>query len=393
VSDQEVRLTVAQHRRLKTIEAALERRLTNRQAADALALSVRQVQRLKGKVQRDGPAGIRHGNTGRTPWNRLDDDLREQILHLAATTYADYNFSHLADVLPVEQHISVSDETLRRLLRPAGLGRAMRRRKVHRRRRQRRQREGELLFLDGSPHRWFGPDHPMVCLLLASDDATGKPLYGRFQPQEDRDGCFAVCDRLFRAHGLPAAFYLDRASHFIRTDHRAAKDGRLVPPTAFQIAMHTLAVRVIFANSPQARGRAERLNGTFQDRLVAELVRYRIHTSQRATRYLNERFIPRYAKRFACPPADPTPAWRDLHPQLDLAGVLCVKSTRVIANDNTVRYGGLTYQLEPPRGRRHLVKATIEVQQRFDKTIHFVHPRYGSLKAKPISRRKELNLL
>jgi transposase len=393
VSDQEVRLTVAQHRRLKTIETALEGRLTNRQAAHALALSLRQVQRLKRKVHRDGPAGIRHGNTGRRPWNRLTDDLRERILHLAATTYAGYNFSHLADVLPAEQDITVSDETLRRLLRPAGFGRPMRRRKAHRRRRQRRQREGELLFLDGSPHRWFGPDYPMACLLLTSDDATGKPLAGRFQPQEDRDGCFAVCDRLFRTCGLPAAFYLDRASHFIRTDHRAAKDGRPLPPTAFQIAMHTLAVRLIFANSPQARGRAERLNGTFQDRLVAELARYRIHTCQRATRYLNERFIPRYVERFAHPAGDPTPAWRALDGSIDLDGILCVKSTRVVANDNTVRYGAVTYQLEPPSGRRHLVKAAIEVQQRFDKTIHFVHPGYGPLKAKPISRRKELNLL
>jgi transposase len=393
VSDQEVRLTVAQHQRLTTVEAAIQRRLTNRQAAEALGLSVRQVQRLKGKVGRGGPASIRHGNTGRRPWNRLDDALRQRIIHLATTTYAGYNFSHLADVLPLEQDITVSDETLRRLLRPAGLGRPLRRRKAHRRRRQRRQREGELLFLDGSPHRWFGPDHPMVCLLLASDDATGKPLSGRFQPQEDRDGCFAVCDDLFRAHGLPAALYLDRASHFIRTDHRAAKDGRPVPPTAFQIAMRTLAVRLIFANSPQARGRAERLNGTFQDRLAAELLRYRIHTCQRATRYLNERFIPRYAKRFACPAADPTPAWRRLDPTVDLAGILCVKSTRVVANDNTVRYGGVTYQLEPPPGRRHLVKASIEVQEHFDKSIHLVHPDYGVLKAKPTSAPKQPNLL
>jgi transposase len=384
---------VAQHQRLTTVEAAIQRRLTNRQAAEALGLSVRQLQRLKGKVQRDGPAGIRHGNTGRRPWNRLDDGLRQRIIHLAATTYAGYNFSHLADVLPLEQDITVSDETLRRLLRPAGLGRPLRRRKVHRRRRQRRQREGELLFLDGSPHRWFGPDHPMVCLLLASDDATGKPLVGRFQPQEDRDGCLAVCDRLFRSYGLPAAFYLDRASHFIRTDHRAAKEGRPIPPTAFQIAMRTLAVRLIFANSPQARGRAERLNGSFQDRLVAELHRSGIHTYRRANRYLNERFIPRYAKRFGRPAADPTAAWRSLDPTIDLAGVLCVKSTRVVANDNTVRYGGVTYQLEPPRPRRHLVKATIEVQQRFDKRIRLVHPDYGALKAKPISARKEPNLL
>lgn len=392
MNDQE-RLTVAQHQRLKTVEAAIEGRLTNRQAAEALGLSIRQFQRLKGKVRQKGPPGVRHGNTGRQPANRFDDDLRDRVIHLAATTYAGYNFSHLADVLAEEQNIVVCDETIRCWLRPAGLGRPMRRRPAHRRRRTRRQREGELLFLDGSPHRWFGPEDAMVCLLLASDDATGKPLGGRFQPQEDRDGCFAVCDLVFRLCGLPAAFYLDRASHFIHTDHRAQKEGRPSPPTAFQIAMNTLAIRLIYANSPQARGRGERLNGSFQDRLVAELQRHDIHACDEATRYLNEQFIPRYTKRFARPPAEPIPAWRDLDPNIDLATILCVKSTRVVANDNTIRYGGVTYQIEPPRPRRHLAKARIEVQQRFDHSIHLVHPELGPLKASPISPQKEPNLL
>ena len=391
--DQECTLTVAQSQKHQVVQTAIDGHITNAQAAGALSLSVRQIQRLKAKVHHAGPAGIRHGNAGKEPHNKLPADLRRKIIHLAATTYADYNFSHLADALSDDDGIVVSDETLRRLLRPVGHGSKVRRCKVHRRRRERRRKEGELLFLDGSPHPWLGPHNPPVCLLLSTDDATGKPLWGKFQPQEDRDGCMEVCYRTFLKHGLPLAYYLDRGSQFIQTDHLAAIQGRKVPPTAFQIAMKTLNIDLIFANSPQARGRGERINGSFQNRLVAELVRYAICDCKRATRYLNQVFIPRYCRRFGRPAADPAPAWRPLDPALSLPSILCAKYQRIVSNDNTVSFAGIVYQIEPPAGRHHLVHAKIEVQQRFDGSIHLVHPRYGELTIHKIARHKELLLV
>jgi transposase len=390
VIPQECTLTVSQSQRFQVLQAALDGHMTNAQAAGALSKSVRQVQRLKARVRSLGPSGVRHGNAGRPPHNKLPPVLRQKILDLAASTYADYNFSHLADTLPEEQGIVVSDETLRRLLRPAGHGGKVRRTKTHRRRRLRRSQEGELLFLDGSPHPWFGDGHEPVCLLLSTDDATGKPIYGQFQPQEDRDGCMEVCYRTFRKHGLPLAYYLDRGSQFIQTDHLAAHQGLKIPPTAFQVAMKTLAIDLIFAHSPQARGRGERINGSFQNRLVAELVRFRIGDCKRATRYLNQVFIPRYCRRFGQPAADPEPAWRTLDPALNLPSILCAKHQRIVSNDNTVSFAGVVYQVEPPVGRHHLVHAKIEVQQRFDGSIHLVHPRYGELTKHKIARHKEL---
>lgn len=386
---QECTLTVAQSQKHQVIQTAIDGHITNAQAAGALGKSIRQVQRLKAKVRILGPPGVRHGNAGRTPHNRLPPDLRQKILDLAATVYRDYNFSHLADVLPEDHGIVVSDETLRRLLRPVGHGGKVRHYKTHRRRRQRRSKKGELLFLDGSPHPWFGPDHEPVCLLLSTDDATGKPLYGKFQPQEDRDGCMEVCYRTFLKHGLPLAYYLDRGSQFITTDHRAASQGRPIPPTAFQIAMKTLNIDLIFANSPQARGRGERINGSFQNRLVAELVRYGICDCKRATKYLNRLFIPRYCRRFGRPAADPVPAWRPLDPMLHLPSILCAKHQRIVSNDNTISFAGAVYQVEPPVGRHHLVHAKIQVQQRFDGSIHLIHPRYGELSHRKITRHKQ----
>ena len=192
MNDSEVKLTLNQVQRYEIGKALCEGCMTNDEAALALGLCRRQVQRLKHRLQAAGPQGLVHGNTARPPANKTPEQRKQQVVDLAITTYAQFNFSHLADILAEDHRIYVSDETLRRWLRPLGHGHAPRRGK-HRRRRTRRSREGELLFLDGSPHPWFGPRHPSCCLLLASDDATGKPLWGKFQPEEDRDGCFEVC--------------------------------------------------------------------------------------------------------------------------------------------------------------------------------------------------------
>ena len=151
--------------------------------------------------------------------------------------------------------------------------------------------------------------------------------------------------------------------------------------------MSLLKVGLIFAYSPQARGRGERLNGTFQDRLVAELGVAKITTARRATEYLNDVFIPRYGRRFGHDPADERPAWRALPAGIDLKAVLSAKFTRTVANDYTVRFEGQTYQLLPPVRCPSLARSEIEVQQRFDGSIHFRHARHGAIPAKRLRRR------
>jgi len=390
VSHQEVKLTVKQVQRYETVQAALEGRLGTAQAAAALRLSVRQVQRLKRRVEAAGPVGVVHGNTGREPPNKTPPALRDEVLALATARYVQFNFSHLADTLAEDHHLIVSDETLRRWLRPMGHGTAVRRAKVHRRRRTRRPREGELLFLDGSPHPWFGEGHPPVCLLLSSDDATGKPLWGKFQPTEDRDGCFEVSFRVFSKFGLPGGFYLDCGSQFITTRHGGlhVKQGPQTEPTHFQKAMEALGIELLFAHSPQARGRGERLNGSFQGRLVAELAVRGITDCAAATRYLNETFIPRYARRFAKPPASVVAAWRPVPEGIELRRVLAARHARTVANDNTVRLDGIIYQLYPPARCHHLVRAKVEAQRRFDGTVRFFHPEHGYLRAEALPRQE-----
>ena len=317
--------------RLRVVETTLSGR-SARDAAAMLQLSVRQVFRLKARVRTQGARGIIHGNSGRRPANAKPVDLHQRVLKLRRTLFRKYNDGHFAEALEEEYQLKVNPETLRRWLRAADISAKRRHRSPsnHRRKRERRARFGELVFIDGSPHPWLGPAQPSSTLILATDDATGMPLYGQFDPQETLAGCFSVFYHVSRRYGLPEGLYLDRASQFTTTRHGGIhvlqRDDK---PTHFEIAMQALAVQLIFANSPQARGRGERINQSFQDRLVAELDHHHITDPAAATDYLNRVFIPKHAKRFGVKPRDPAAAFKPIPEGLDLRTVMGITGRMV----------------------------------------------------------------
>ena len=183
----------------------------------------------------------------------------------------------------------------------------------------------------------------------------------------------------------PRCSYLDRAGQFTTTRHggihRQQRDDQ---PTAFEIAMQRLGVKLIFADSPQARGRGERLNRSFQGRLVAELAHQGIQDMSAATVYLNERFIPGYRKRFAVAPRAAESAFRPALEGTDLRRILCVETIRVVTSDNTISLRGFRYQLRPPRSCRTLCFCRVTVQGWFDGIIHVYHPHMGEIPVEPI---------
>lgn len=359
------------------IESLHRKKMTNNEAALAIGCSKRQVQRIKKRVEQIGPAGVCHGNKGRVPVHAFSHEFRNRVIDLAQQRYFDFNFSHLADILTEAEGIQVNRETLRQWLRPLGFGKKVRSKPIHRKRRKRSAREGSILFLDGSPHPWFS-ETPST-LILCTDDATGKPLYGLFQDQEDLNGCLKVCMAVFKKYGLPVSFYLDRASQFITTRYSGIHITQSAcQKTQFQRAMEQLSIGLIFAHSPQARGRGERINGTFQDRLVAEMRFKGIDNARDAMAYLNKSFIPRYAKRFGVPPED-IPAWRALPPNTDLRNILCTLFQRTVKNDNTVSVNGSNLQLMATRNRPHLVQAKVNVKQWLDGSWHVFHPTEGEI--------------
>ena len=291
------------------------------------------------------------------------------VVHLARTRYAGANHTHLSELLAERESIDIGRTTLRRILLDAGLSSPRRRRPPkHRVRRQRMPREGMRIQMDGSRHPWLGDQAPPFALLIAVDDATGAVVDALFCGQEDSRNYFLLIQGLVQRLGVPVALYTDRHAVFRHTP------GSGLPgmPTQFSLVMDELGIQMIFAQSPQAKGRVERTAGTFQDRLVTELRLAGASDIGEANRVL-EQFLPRFNRRFGVPPQHPEPAFRSLDPELCLEQVLCFKHNRRVARDNTVQFQLHTLQVLPGPERPSYAGAAVEVLKGLDGRLSVRH--------------------
>jgi hypothetical protein len=233
-----------------------------------------------------------------------------------------------------------------------------------------------LLQVDASRHDWLEGRGPWLSLVGGIDDATGRVPWACFREQEDAFGYFQLLREVVRRHGIPMALYSDRHSIFFQTrDREWTLEEQLAgrrQPTQFGRLLEELGVELILAMSPQAKGRVERLWGTFQDRLASELRLVGASNREQADQVL-WRYLPRHNRRFGVAPQDPTAAWLPWPRDRRLEDVFCFKYRRVVANDNSVRFG--PYRLDiPPNGRRpSYARVRVEVQERFDGTLHLHH--------------------
>lgn len=362
-----------EQRRLYVLDELTAGRLTTIEAALALDVSIRHLQRLKARYQREGIAALSHGNRGRRPWNAISDDLAGQVVELARTRYGGRNHSHLADLLAEREGIILERSTIRRILVRAGLPSPRPRRPpAHRSRRERMHRAGVLLQADGSRHRWFGPELPFTTLIGAIDDATGTLPAALFREHEDAAGYLALLRAIIKGPGIPLALYVDRHGIFTkRASERLTLEEELTGtrlPTQVGRALDELGIQRIHALSAQGKGRIERMWATIQGRLVAELRLAGITTIEAANDYLPG-FLARLNARFGVPATDPEIAYRPLPVELDLTRIGCFKYGRVVAADNTIRFGGRVLQLGSATGRRSLARARVEVHERLDGSL------------------------
>jgi len=225
--------------------------------------------------------------------------------------------------------------------------------------------EGMLLQLDGSHHRWLEDRGPWLTLFLAIDDATGTVPYAIFREREDTLGYFELLKVIINRCGIPLGVYTDRDAifHVARGPNNGAG-----PLTQFGRALRELGVTHVLAHSPEAKGRVERANGTFQDRLVAELRLSGASTVLEANLVLWD-FLPRFNQRFGVPAAQPGKAYRPISPGTDTDGILCLKERRRVARDNTVQYRQRNLQLFPDADKVSYTGAYVEVQERLDGQI------------------------
>jgi transposase len=371
--DGTVTLNARDQLRVMTLNRVLEGALTAGEAADQLGLSERQLRRLLAAYRKEGAAAIPHRNRGRPPAHALGAAVRARVLALSRETYAATNDSHFRDLLEEREGIALSLSAVRRIRRAAGEASPRQRRPpAHRQRRERRPREGMLLQLDGSPHDWLQGRGPWLTLLAAIDDATGKVAGAVWREQEDSLGYLALLAEIVTAVGRPEAVYHDRSGIFVHHDHeRETLEEQLAgerEPRQVGRALAELGIASIAAQSPQAKGRIERLFGTLQDRLVAELALAGAASQAAAAAVLAE-FLPRFNRRFGVPAAEPGAAYRPLPPELDVRQVCCLKHRRVVANDDTIAFEGRRLQLVPGRERLTYVRAAVEVRQHLDGTL------------------------
>lgn len=393
-----IEMSVRELKRCWIVGKAVEKRITQRKAAELMDLSERQVRRLIRRFRREKEKGLIHRLRGIPSNRRIGEDLKHQVLRLYQTHYEGFGPTLAQEKLLECNKIQINRETLRQWLIEAKLWQKRVYRKAHRQWRERKACFGEMVQMDGSHHDWLEGRGPKMVLMAYVDDATGN-VYGRFY---DYEGMWPAMESFyFYAHryGLPQSVYLDRHTTYKSNGKMTVKDeleGKEEPKSHFQKALGRLGVEVIHAYSPQAKGRVERQFATFQDRLIKEMRLKNIKTQEEANQFM-ENYLPGYNRRFSKPPHSSA----DLHRRsrdIKLVSALSVQTPHVLRNDNTVRHGGKFYQITDHFYHRRPKRLT--VQERMDGKLliyddkrslcfqEICEPEKKELKLKPKLKRK-----
>ena len=352
--------------RLEILSRVREKRMTQSKAGEILGLGVRQVRRLVKALDADGPAGLNSKKRGRPSNRKLDPAFRERVIGLVKSNYADFGPTLANEKLEELHGIKVSTETLRQWMLSDGVWvTRARRRRIHQPR-NRRDCLGELVQIDGSPHRWFEDRGPKCTLLVFVDDATSRLMELRFAPTETALDYFEAAKRYLKRHGKPVCFYSDKASIF-RVSMRPG-DEKVHTKTQFGRALDQLNIDIICANTPQAKGRVERANRTLQDRLVKELRLRGISTMEDGNAFAPS-FMGSFNKRFAKPARDLHDAHRPLLGTDNLHDVLTLQAQRKISGDLVVHYKRRLYCLEPSHEAKRLARKQCTVHEWLDGTV------------------------
>jgi len=339
-------------------------------AAQVLELSYRQVKRIWRRYAGQGDAGLVHRARGRSSNRAKDPSLRQRALARYRERYPDFGPTLACEHL-AREGLALDHETLRRWLLAQGLWKIQRRRQKHRQWRERKPCFGQMVQMDGSHHDWFeGRAEPAV-LMVMIDDATNR-TYARFSEEETTRAAYDVFEGYVRRYGLPQALYVDRDSIY-ETAREATVPEQLAqqkPLTQFGRAMQQLGVRVDPAYSPQAKGRVERRNGLFQDRLVKEMRLAGISDLESANRFLAEQFLPQLNRRFVVKAAQSADVHRPVGRHLN--EVLSWEEERVVQRDWTLSWQGRTFQINQRHEDLCLARKKVTVRQLRNQTMQLL---------------------
>jgi transposase len=383
----------AERDRLTALKKARKKLITQKQAADEMGVTERQVRRLLGKLRGKGDRAVIHELRGRPSNRKLSEKLEQRaIAVLSDPVYRGFGPTLAAEYLDQKHDITVSKETVRGWMARAGLWKAGRRRvvEVHQWR-PRRSRCGELVQWDTSNHDWLEGRGERIYLISMIDDATSR-LMARFVRHDTSEENRLMLKSYLERYGRPLAFYTDKAGMFqvaVKSQQQQQREGldrQQMPPTQIARALGELGIVWIPAHSPQAKGRVERQFLTAQDRLVKGLRVARVRTLEEANVYLETEYLPWWNKTLIVMPACAADAHRPLGKEHDLAAILSHVEQRQVTNDYTIRWNGKFYQIDRKDVRTGMRKGVVRIEQRLDGTIavrfqdqyvrvsHCVHP-------------------
>lgn len=346
--------------RVQVIQQVMKKHLKQRKAAEQLGVSVRQIKRLKNAYRLLGAKGLISKKRGLPSNHQIDFRVKAQALDLLRDRYADFGPTLAHEKLIEVHHLHLGVEMVRQLMIQEGLWHPRRaKRPVVHPMRARRPRLGELVQIDGSPFDWFEGRARACTLLVYIDDATSRVMELFFTEAETTFSYFQATEHYLTHYGKPRAFYSDKLSVFrVNLPNSVTGEGT----TQFGRAMHQLDVQLLCANTPQAKGRVERVNQLLQDRLVKEMRLRGVSNIAAGNAYAPE-FIADLNARFAVVPQSQEDAHRPLLPQDDLARILTVHALRVLSKNLTLQYHNAVYQIQTPRPTYALRNAQVVVRE------------------------------
>jgi transposase len=349
---------------------AMAKRISWLQAAQIIGIGARQMRRILRRYEEYGYDGLYDRRRGKPSPKRVPKATVEKVLELYQEQYNDLNVKHFHEKLVEEHGIELSYTWVKLALQGAGLVKKDRKRGVHRKRRERQPLPGMMLHIDGSKHQWF-QDERWYDLIVVMDDATSEIYYAQLVEEESTRTVMAAIKEVVERKGVFCSLYSDRASHFFETP-KARGPVNHQQPTQVGRALQELGIRPIPAYSPQARGRSERNFGTWQGRLPQELRLAGIRSPEEANRFLREKCIDEFNRKFTVAAAQRGSAFVPCRfKELDL--VFSIKHERVVAKDNTVSYMNRVLQLERTKWRGTLAGCRVTVHEHLDGSLTIVY--------------------
>lgn len=340
-----ITMTQSELKKLHIIRKALDKQITQVEAANIIGVGLRQAQRIARAVRIEGDKGVIHKLRGRSSRRKIPDRIKDKVVDFCGKKYKGFGPLLASEKLFEIEKIKISDETLRNWLIEKGLWEKRRKRKKHRQWRERKHHPGEMLQMDGSHHKWFEARGPKSVLMGYIDDATNN-VFARFYEYEGTLPAMGGFKGYAKRYGLPGSVYLDKHTTYKSPakptieDELAGKESL----SQFERALKELSVKVIHANSAQAKGRVERLFRTFQDRLIKEMRLKGIKTIVEANRFLRY-YLPIYNKRFAVTPMKKADYHMPLPDHIDLDAILCIRTRHPLRNDFTIAHDKKLYQI------------------------------------------------